>query len=161
MTNAVRVVTEQIPGPTGPTGPAGPAQSPDITTDSSSFGAQWPVLSQVSRIQTADASPLTIIAKTPAASTAVDYIFSVLGKDRASGGIYRVDLRDAFSRDGSGATTRQGSQQRLNEIASGTMASATATIEVAGNEVRFRVQGIVGNVDWSVALQTQQVGVVV
>jgi hypothetical protein len=133
-----------------------------MLNDDSAFGQQWAVISATRRILTTNNTQIAIYTYDVfLASSAIDIVAAVIGKSQDNGDIYRVDLRAAYSRNGSAAPVLQGAIVPTNEVKPGTMSAASATIGTSGNNVLVLVTGNAAAVDWTVAVQLQQIGVIV
>lgn len=160
MTDTITVITEQIPGPQGAIGPAGAtgaAGDPTILGDDSSFGASDPILSRLRRATTSNGTVFTAWSYDLPANGGVDLVVTIVGKDQASGAMYRCDHRVGYSRNASAAPAVQETLVTA-ETAPGSLASASSTIDVSSNTIRVRITPANGvTTKWSITAQAQQI----
>ncbi len=90
--------------------------------------------------------------------TLADIIVTVVGKKAASADHYVRDFRGRYTRNG-GAPVLSGSVIAGSNVdASGTLATATATLVISGNNIVPQVTGVAAtNITWSATLQVQPV----
>ena len=130
-----------------------------VDADVSLFGAATnrQVTSRVQKLETSNGTTATVDSFTMSDGEAgYDFAVTVTAKDNATGGYYRQDHRVSYTRTGSGAPTIQGTLITANTVATGSIAAATATLDVSSNDLRVRVTGIAGTtVEWTSTMTVQ------
>lgn len=128
-----------------------------VTTDDASFGAAEEILSKVRRFSTATATVFSAYEYAIPANEGVDLVVTITGKDVASGAMYRNDLRVTYRRNGAGNASIFDALT-TNEKRDGSLATATATIDLSVNLARVRISPV-NAVDtrWNVTIQVQPV----
>jgi hypothetical protein len=129
-----------------------------IPDDDASFGSAYPVTSKLVRVSTTNATPFAALSYTIPADEMHDIVVTVIGKKRGSLDRYRADLRATVTRN-SLVSAALDDGTPINVKAIGTLATATCAITLATFAVEVTVTGVAANIDWSVAIQIQPIGV--
>ena len=88
----------------------------------------------------------------------VDLVITILGKDSASGDMYRADHRVSYSRNAAGAPVIL-DVLTTTEKKAGSLATASSTVTPSGNTIQVVLTPVNPIVtDWTCSVQAQQIG---